>query len=719
MDSLSQVLAAGMLFFEMTSVRLPVLGLFSAGAACSLALAIHGGSALGAGVGAGVLLLRTAVKGQVRSLPIDLIPLWAACLVARWPLAVPCVYVAVQAGLIRHMSPSPAWLRLQAVVGEMRLLVVLAALGLAQLPPDQPLLGLLGLSLWGTHRAVAYSIFRLHSKDADEALDSVDQLERDMEKLRLQANSARRRLRISSADHHLIEEMSMHLTGAPDSTRALDVVLEAAASLGNYTSVGIFHGSEPLRYRGPHTTRLDDAPLLQLREPLVESAASHRSVQILRSEEPNRIFQGELAAVAVPLGDKGVLYVGRPGPELTLDEHQSLLSLALRAGPLLDAARLRFMENRQLQRTQIESHALAGQVTLLHQLLTCSQQLFSALEGEQLLEICDDALSQLIPHQQGQIWLKPEAPSHHWGGPVQAEIGALVSRVVQSEVPLILPRLSDGRCFLSAPFPRQTLPGAVVLIHQQGDSFQRDHQDLLLGFVQQLGLALANARYLKQVIETQSQLVQSSKMTAVGQLAAGVAHELNTPLGAIALSLEAASLGVESPNILKKLQRASVSTERCRQIVQKLMIYTSLSLDTKEPVDLAELVRDTLDFFKTQLELEGIQLQVSLQEGVIVQGVAQELQQVLVSLLLNAKESQTRSLLISCAPTWIQVRDAGIGIPEENLARVFEPFFTNKKIGENVGLGLSVAREIVQKHGGKLTLQSQLGKGTIATISFG
>ena len=352
-------------------------------------------------------------------------------------------------------------------------------------------------------------------------------------------------------------------------------------------------------------------------------------------------------------------------------------------------------------------------------MLTCSQQLFSALEGEQLLEICDDALSQLIPHQQGQIWLKPEAPSHHWGGPVQAEIGALVSRVVQSEVPLILPRLSDGRCFLSAPFPRQTLPGAVVLIHQQGDSFQRDHQDLLLGFVQQLGLALANARYLKQVIETQSQLVQSSKMTAVGQLAAGVAHELNTPLGAIALSLEAASLGVESPNILKKLQRASVSTERCRQIVQKLMIYTSLSLDTKEPVDLAELVRDTLDFFKTQLELEGIQLQVSLQEGVIVQGVAQELQQVLVSLLLNAKESQTRSLLISCAPTWIQVRDAGIGIPEENLARVFEPFFTNKKIGENVGLGLSVAREIVQKHGGKLTLQSQLGKGTIATISFG
>lgn len=718
MDPLSQVLAAGMLFFEMTSVRLPVLGLFSAGAACSLALAMHAGATLGAGVGGAVLLLRTAVKGQPRSLPLDLIPLLAACLVARWPLAAACVYLAVQAGLIRHMAPTPAWLRLQTVVAEMRLLVVLAALGLAQLPPDQPLLALPGLALWATHRAVAYSIFRLHSKDADEALDSVDQLERDMEKLRLQANSARRRLRISANDHHLIEEMSAHLTGAPDSTRALDVVLEAAASLSNYSSVAIFHEGEALRYRGPHASRLEDAPLLQLREPLVESAAAQRSVQILRSEGPNRIFQGEAAAVAVPLGEKGVLYVGRPGPDLTLDEHQSLLSLALRAGPLLDAARLRFMENRQLQRTQVESHALAGQVTLLHQLLICSQQLFSALEGEQLLEICQGALGQLIPHQQGQIWLKPEAPSHHWGAQAAPEVAGLVGRVVQSEVPLIIPRLSDGRCFLGVPFPRQTVPGAVVLIHDQADSFQRDHQDLLLAFVQQLGLALANARYLKQVIETQSQLVQSSKMTAVGQLAAGVAHELNTPLGAIAISLEAACMAVEAPNVLKKLERASVSTERCRQIVQKLMIYTRLSLDTKEPVDLAELVRDTLDFFKTQLELDGVQLQVNLQDGVRIQGVAQELQQVLVSLLLNAKESQTKSILVSCAPTWIQVRDAGIGISEENLPRVFEPFFTNKKIGENVGLGLSVAREIVQKHGGTLTLQSQVGRGTIATMSF-
>jgi len=717
-DSLSQVLAAGMLFFEMTSVPLPLLGLFSAGAAWGLALAIHGGGLLGAGVGVAVLLLRTAVKGQARSLPLDLIPLLAACLVARWPLAVPCVYLGLQAWLVRRLAPSPAWLRLQNVVTEMRVLVVLAALGLALLPPDQPLLALLGLALWATHRAVAYSIFRLHSKGADEALESVDQLERDKEKLRLQANSARRRLKMTSNDQRLLEEMSAHLTGAPDSTQALDVVLEVVMSLGEYTSAAIFQGSEPLRYRGPHASRLEDAPLLQLREPLVEAAALQRTVQILQGEEANRIFQGERAAIAVPLGEKGVLYVGRPGPELSLEENQTLLSLALRAGPLLDAARLRFVENRQLQRTQIESHALAGRVSLLDQLLVCSRQLFSALEGEQLLGICQGALMQLLPHQVGQIWLRPEAPDHHWGGSAPAEVAALVGRVVQSEVPLILPRLSDGRAFLAAPFPRQTLTGAVVLIHS-GDAFERDHQDLLLAFVQQLGLALANARYLKQVIETQSQLVQSSKMTAVGQLAAGVAHELNTPLGAIAISLEAACMGVDSPNVLKKLERASASTERCREIVQKLMIYTRLSLDTREPVDLAELVRDTLDFFRTQLELDGIQLQVQLQDGVVVQGVTQELQQVLVSLLLNAKESQTRSILVSCGASWISVRDAGVGISEENLARVFEPFFTDKKIGENVGLGLSVAREIVQKHGGTLTLQSSVGRGTIATISFG
>lgn len=713
-----------MLILELSAVQLPFLGLFSAGSACALALAIHLGGAPAAGVGVTALLLRTAVRGGARSLPLDLVPLLLACLVGRFPLAVPLVYLGSQALMLRQFAPPQerrAWLKLQGVVAEMRVLVALAGLALAFLPPEQPALAVLALALWGTHRAVAYSVFRLHSRQADEALNSLDQLEQDMEKMRRKANLDRRRLKISADNQRLIDEMSQVLTGQPDSTQALDSVLNVAISLGQYASAAIFEGTNPVRGLGPHTQKLESAPLLGLAEQVVEKAAQLRSVQIQRGDAPNRIFSGETGALAVPLGETGVLYVGRPGSELSLEECQALLSLALRAGPLLDAARLRFVENRQLQHTQQQSQALAGQVSGLNRLLVCSQQLFANLEGERLLEACPPALSELVPHQQGQIWLQPERPERTWGqGPPAAEVSGLVARVVQSGVPLLIPRLGDGRSFLGAPFPRQTAQGAVVLLHAQADAYSREHQDLLLIFVQQLGLALSNATYLKKVVETQSQLVQSSKMTAVGQLAAGVAHELNTPLGAISLMLDSLSATLDSPNALKKVERANASTERCREIVQKLMIYTRLSLDTKEPVVLDELVHDTLDFFKTQLELDGISLKLQLEPGLRTLGVIQELQQVLVSLLLNAKESQTQHILVSCGRSpegnWIQVRDAGIGISEENLRRVFEPFFTDKTIGKNVGLGLSVAREIVQKHGGQLTLQSLQGQGTAATI---
>jgi signal transduction histidine kinase len=244
---------------------------------------------------------------------------------------------------------------------------------------------------------------------------------------------------------------------------------------------------------------------------------------------------------------------------------------------------------------------------------------------------------------------------------------------------------------------------------------------------------------LKSLKETQVQLIQVEKMAAVGQLAAGVAHELNNPLGGILgysqFALEkirqkqASQLGSQDvADLLQYLQDIEQQTKRCRSIIQNLLKFSRSSLKEEfEPTDLNEVVRETLTFTRHQVERSKVKLVQNLKEDLpLISGHTSQLQQVFTNLILNAVQSmpQGGSLTITTAVApdedrvLVSFADTGEGIPRENLDKIFEPFFSTKKVGEGTGLGLSVSYGLIRNHGGEIRVASQLDRGTVFTVAL-
>lgn len=233
--------------------------------------------------------------------------------------------------------------------------------------------------------------------------------------------------------------------------------------------------------------------------------------------------------------------------------------------------------------------------------------------------------------------------------------------------------------------------------------------------------------------ETQSQLLQSSKLAAVGQLAAGVAHELNNPLGGILgytqwllEKFEDVNLaGENTAQIREWLKFIEKETKRCKAIVGGLLGFSrSAEMDFK-PLDINQILQETLLFSELSLKQKRIKLvkgfDLSLPQ---INGNAEQLQQVFTNLILNAQKAmpQRGKLLVSSAfdPKKREIRisfqDTGCGIPNEILSRIFDPFFTTSKPGEGTGLGLSVSYGIVKGHGGHIEVKSKVGKGSTFTV---
>jgi len=228
--------------------------------------------------------------------------------------------------------------------------------------------------------------------------------------------------------------------------------------------------------------------------------------------------------------------------------------------------------------------------------------------------------------------------------------------------------------------------------------------------------------------ESQLQLVQSSKMAAIGQLAGGVAHELNTPLASILMGLDSTlkCLPDRPERAVTRLERARHSVMQMKEIVSKLLFYSRDSVDRIEETDLNAVVHDTLQLVGHQLRLDGVDVELDLHELPILLANSNQLQQVVTNLLMNARDA---ILMSPDAPRRIQVRsrvqpdtvvvcvqDWGPGVSEELQQRIFEPFFTTKDVGSGTGLGLSISQQLVRAHRGDLTVTSAPGAG--ATFRF-
>jgi two-component system NtrC family sensor kinase len=218
----------------------------------------------------------------------------------------------------------------------------------------------------------------------------------------------------------------------------------------------------------------------------------------------------------------------------------------------------------------------------------------------------------------------------------------------------------------------------------------------------------------------EEQLRLSEKMAAIGLLAAGVAHEVNTPLTGISsftqMLLDRADPGNPDTHLLEKIEQ---QTFRAAKIVNSLLNLSRPSGGETRVIDLNVAIADVLALLEHQFRTHRVQVRRHLEgPSVLVRGVEYKLQQVFLNLFLNARDAMPRggwlsvTTAISGDEALVEVADTGVGIPSEHLARIYDPFFTTKVDGRGTGLGLSVTYGIVQEHGGTLTCESDPQQGT-------
>ena len=232
----------------------------------------------------------------------------------------------------------------------------------------------------------------------------------------------------------------------------------------------------------------------------------------------------------------------------------------------------------------------------------------------------------------------------------------------------------------------------------------------------------------KKLQETHLQLVSSEKMASLGKLAAGIAHEINNPLGGILIysSLMMEDLPEEDPK-RGDLARIVQETGRCKEIVKSLLEFARQTEPKKEPTDINRAINDGLFFLVNQALFHNIRIVKNLDPFLpFVRGNSGQLKQVFMNIIVNAAEAMhgNGTLTIATSPSpdrktvWIEFADTGEGIPEENFSRIFDPFFTTKDVGKGTGLGLATSYGIVQDHGGTINVRSKVGLGTSFIIEL-
>ncbi|QUV98999.1 PAS-domain containing protein [Chloracidobacterium sp. MS 40/45] len=227
-------------------------------------------------------------------------------------------------------------------------------------------------------------------------------------------------------------------------------------------------------------------------------------------------------------------------------------------------------------------------------------------------------------------------------------------------------------------------------------------------------------------VRLEEQLREADKLSSIGLLAAGVAHEVNTPLAGISsyTQMLLAECSDHDPrrSILEKIRR---QTLRASDIVNNLLNFSRTGNSTFAPVDLATILDDTIQLLETHLRGTAIEIHKDYGGKLPpVWGHASKLQQVFMNLMLNARDAMPHGgvLTITTAvhgnAVTIAVSDTGIGIPAEIIHRIYDPFFTTKEVGHGTGLGLAVSYGIVQEHGGHVFVESAPGQGTTFRVKL-
>jgi two-component system NtrC family sensor kinase len=239
----------------------------------------------------------------------------------------------------------------------------------------------------------------------------------------------------------------------------------------------------------------------------------------------------------------------------------------------------------------------------------------------------------------------------------------------------------------------------------------------------------------RELKHAHEQVMQSEKMASIGKLAATVAHEINNPLSGILTYAKLLRKWLERDGwdqqrrdeVRSSLELIESESRRCGDIVRNLLTFSRAAPMNLEWIDLNQVIDRCVRLVQHQTELSNVQLQPQLAENLPqVQCDRAQIEQLLLALMINAIEALpnggnlwVRSRMVpEIGAVQLEVQDDGIGIREEILPNLFEPFFTTKEGGHGVGLGLAISKGIVERHRGRIDVESKPGEGTKFTVSL-
>jgi two-component system, NtrC family, sensor kinase len=314
----------------------------------------------------------------------------------------------------------------------------------------------------------------------------------------------------------------------------------------------------------------------------------------------------------------------------------------------------------------------------------------------------------------------------------------LVQRLVTRPVHRLLEstqRVAHGDLDLAIPVTCEDEIGQLTHSFLEMTEKLKTAQQQLQGWAQKLEQEVENKT--RDLAHAQTQIIRSEKLSSVGLLAAGVAHELNSPLtGILTFAHLLAKRMPDGSDEQHQLQIIAQQAERCATIIRQLLNLSRERRPEKTRHDLHALLDQSIALVEQQPLFQRIEIQRDYEgSGITILADAGQLQQVFVNLLVNASEAmpdggrltvRTRRTTAERpegppAPgdlVHIVFRDTGCGIPPENIGKIFDPFFTSKDVGQGTGLGLAISHGIIEGHGGRITVQSVWGEGATFTITL-
>ena len=234
--------------------------------------------------------------------------------------------------------------------------------------------------------------------------------------------------------------------------------------------------------------------------------------------------------------------------------------------------------------------------------------------------------------------------------------------------------------------------------------------------------------YVQKLEESQEQLIHAEKLTSTGQLAASIAHEINNPLAGILvytqlLSKKVAGDALNEKEALDYLSKMESEVSRCSRIIRNLLDFARQTEPLLRLVDVNQVIEQVLAMVGHQAKLQSVEVVKEFSPSLPkVMADFDQLQQIFTNLTLNAIQAMpeggrlTLRSSVMDGEVKVDVQDTGYGITKENLDKLFTPFFTTKAKGKGVGLGLAVVYGIIERHKGRINVQSEVGKGTIFSV---